>query len=385
MIIVRTPLRVSFFGGGTDHPSWFKHHGPGAVLSTSIDKYVYITLRYLPKVFDFRYRVSWRIVEQTQTIDEIQHPVVREVLRHYAPPGDMGYEIAYNADLPARSGLGSSSAFTVAALHALLQHEGKPFDKKSLAMEAIRVEQELLQEPVGSQDQTAVAFGGLNRIDFKADGDLVVAPVNVSLVRREQLERHLMMFFTGFTRDASSIEKVKTQNFSDRRGQMERLYALVEEGQNILQREGRSLNDFGGLLDEAWQQKKSLAKGVSSGPIEQLYDAAIEEGAIGGKLLGAGGGGFLLFYVPLDRQEAVRERLQSMCLDHGGYPVHVPMRLERDGSQTVLFSPDLTANYERRSIPRELFNAAIGNTRPVVTSVPVLATRPRLVGETLPS
>jgi D-glycero-alpha-D-manno-heptose-7-phosphate kinase len=383
MIIVRTPLRVSFFGGGTDHPSWFKHHGPGAVLSTSIDKYVYITLRYLPKVFDFRYRVSWRIVEQTQTIDEIQHPVVREVLRHYAPPGEVGYEIAYNADLPARSGLGSSSAFTVAALHALMQHEGKAFDKKSLALEAIRVEQDLLGEPVGSQDQTAVAFGGLNRIDFKPDGDLVVTPVNVSLVRREQLERHLMMFFTGFTRDASSIEKVKTQNFSDRRVQMERLYQLVGEGQAVLQQEGRSLNDFGGLLDEAWQQKKSLAKGVSSGPIEKLYEAATEEGAIGGKLLGAGGGGFLLFYVPLDRQEAVRQRLQGMRLEHGDFPVHVPMRLERDGSQTVLFSPDLTANYERRTVPREAFASASAN-RPAAATY-VNGQRPRLVGEQPPS
>jgi D-glycero-alpha-D-manno-heptose-7-phosphate kinase len=349
MIIVRTPLRVSFFGGGTDHPGWFKVFGPGAVLSTTIDKYVYITLRHLPNIFDYKYRVAWRMLETTNTIDEIQHPVIREVLRHYAPNDGNGYEISYNADLPARSGLGSSSAFTVSALHALLQHQQMSFTKMSLAQEAMRVEQDLLGEPVGCQDQAACAFGGLNRFEFKADGRLEVSPIRTSLYRRQMLQKHLTMYFTGFTRDAGAIEKSKVDAFGDRRTQMERLYELVSIGQDILEKEDKPLEDFGALLDDAWSQKKALSKSVSNGPIEEMYEAARAEGAIGGKLLGAGGGGFLLLFTPPERQAAVRERLEGLRLANGKAPVCVPIRLEDEGSSTVLFSPELTANYERGS------------------------------------
>lgn len=350
MIIVRTPLRISFFGGGTDHPGWFKTYGPGAVLSTTIDKYVYITLRHLPAVFDFNYRVSWRMLEQAATIAEIQHPVVRAVLTHYTDPEDAGYEIAYNADLPARSGLGSSSAFTVAALHALMRHQGKTVSKLRLAQEAIRVEQEFLQEPVGSQDQTAVAFGGLNRIDFEADGGLQVRQLELSLNRRMELEGRLMMFFTGFTRDASAIERGKVQTFGDQRERMEKLYRMVGDGEAILLDEGAPIDDFGRLLHQAWVEKRGLGSNVSSGPIDRMYDAAQAAGALGGKILGAGGGGFMLLFVPPQRQADVLSALSSLKLDEARTPIHIPFRFESDGSQVVLHQPQLTSNYERAPI-----------------------------------
>ncbi len=343
MIIVRTPLRVSFFGGGTDHPTWFKHHGPGAVLSTSIDQYVYITIRPLPPIFDFKYRVVWSRLEQCNTIDEIQHPVVREVLRHFAPDCADGYEVVYHADLPARSGLGSSSAFTVAALHAMFRYRNQDSDKMRLALEAIRVEQELLGEPVGSQDQTAVAFGGLNRIDFNADGSLLIDPIAIDPRRKAELDDRLMMFFTGFTRDAGGIEKTKIDTFRNRTAEMARLYGMVDRGRKILENPFSSLDDFGALLHEGWQYKKALSSAVSSGPIDALYAAALQAGALGGKLLGAGGGGFLLFYVPPDRQDAVKQALAGL----GAGATHVPIHMEEEGSTVVLHRPDLTMNYDR--------------------------------------
>jgi D-glycero-alpha-D-manno-heptose-7-phosphate kinase len=348
MIIVRTPLRVSFFGGGTDHPSWFNKYGPGAVLSTTIDKYVYITLRYLPPVFDFKYRLSWRIVEQKNTLDEIQHPVIREVLRHYAPNQDVGFEMAYNADLPAQSGLGSSSAFSVAALHALSAHEGLPYSKLSLAKDAIRVEQELLSEPVGSQDQTAVAFGGLNRIDFRSGEDLKVSSIEISAYRRAELEGHLMMFFTGFTREASKVESSKIASFGSRIREMERLFEHVSLGEAILRDETVPITQFGELLHDAWVQKRALSASVSNGSIDEIYDAAREAGALGGKLLGAGGGGFVLLFVPPDDQPQVYNKLVSLKLANDLSPVHVPFKFETKGSEIIMHQPDLTSNYSGR-------------------------------------
>jgi D-glycero-alpha-D-manno-heptose-7-phosphate kinase len=337
---------VSFFGGGTDHPDWYNNFGPGAVLSTTINKYVYITLRNLPAVFDYNYRIAWRIIEQARTINEIQHPVVREVLRNYGRASDPGFEISYNADLPARSGLGSSSAFTVAALHALFRHQGRPVSKSILTNEAIRVEQEFLQEPVGSQDQTAVAYGGLNRIDFSGKNGIDVCRVDVSVSRRHELQSHLMMFFTGFTRDAGSVEKKKIENFESRRGQMERMYRMVDAGEEMLLKESVPIESFGSLLHQAWVEKRSLAAGVSNGPIDEIYKAGLEAGAVGGKLLGAGGGGFLLFFVPPERQKAVAQALSSMRVEGVPSPVHVPFQLESEGSSVVLFQPELTSNYE---------------------------------------
>jgi D-glycero-alpha-D-manno-heptose-7-phosphate kinase len=346
MIIVRTPLRVSFFGGGTDHPGWFRRYGAGAVLSTSINKYVYITLRNLPNVFDFKYRIAWRMIEQAKTADDVQHPVIREIIKNYVPQDDCGLEVSYNADLPARSGLGSSSAFTVAALHALFRHQGRPVTRKGLATEAIRVEQDFLQEPVGCQDQIAVAYGGLNRIDFLHDGDFRVIPLEIGRDRRAEFGSQLMMFFTGFTRDAGSIEKDKVENFENRKEQMNALYDTVAKGERILMDQSLPLSDLGGLLHEGWMKKRSLSAGVSSGPIDAVYDAGIAAGAYGGKLLGAGGGGFMLFLAPQDRQEAIRRALAKISFEGGGSPRYIPFALEDDGSRVVLYQPELTSNYE---------------------------------------
>jgi D-glycero-alpha-D-manno-heptose-7-phosphate kinase len=336
MIIVRTPLRVSFFGGGTDHPGWFKTLGPGAVLSTSIDKYVYMTLRKLPPIFDFKYRLGWRILEQVGTIDEIQHPVVREVLRNYGHDADQGLELVYHADLPARSGLGSSSAFTVAALHALFCLQGRETCKEELAQEAIKVEQVFLNEPVGSQDQTAVAFGGLNRIDFKPDGGLVVDPIDVSPRRQAELESHLLMVFTNFTRDAGTIEQKKVENFANKSVQLNKMYEMVGKGQAILEDRSTPIGDFGRLLHEAWVSKKQLAAGVSNGPIDLAYEAALEAGALGGKLLGAGGGGFLLFFAPPEKHADVIAAVQAIEMQPGKHPVHVPFAFEKHGTSVIL-------------------------------------------------
>ncbi len=338
MIIVRTPLRISFFGGGTDHPSWFKRPAPGAVLSTSINKYIYVQLRKLPAVFDFNYRVAWGMPEEVKTIEEIQHPVVRAVLSHYGKHEESGYEVIYNADLPSRSGLGSSSAFTVSLLHAFLGDRGVLCSKRMLASEAIRVEQDYLQEPVGSQDQVAAAYGGLNRIDFEPDGDFRVTPVRISAHRRQMLEERLMMFFTGFTRAASGVEALKIKNFDERVTEMMRLYHLVDEGQRILEDDSRSLDDFGALLHEGWMQKRALTNAVSNEKIDAAYEAARAAGAIDGKLLGAGGGGFLLLYAPPERHEDVRAALSGLT--------YVPVAMEREGTSVVLYAPELDTNYQ---------------------------------------
>lgn len=338
MILVRTPLRVSFFGGGTDHPTWFEHHGPGAVLSTAINKFVYIQLRPTPAIFPFKYRVVWRQVEQVLTKEEIQHPVVRAVLQHYGADEKHGYEVVYNADLPARAGLASSSAFTVAMLHAFNSNRGRYMGPRELANEATFVEQKLLNETVGNQDQVAVAYGGLNRIDFGKGGTLDVRPADVQPQRREQLEGSLMMFFTSFTRSAGAIEEKKLENLSSKATDMKRMYEMVGEGTQILEDPGTDLDDFGRLLDETWRRKRGLASAVSNSDIDDAYTRALAAGALGGKLLGAGGGGFLLFYVPKERQQAVIRALEPFR--------HVPFQLERGGSRVVLHDSDLTSNYE---------------------------------------
>ena len=346
MIIVRAPLRVSFFGGGTDHPDWFTPTQKGAVLSTSINKYVYIQLRRIPNVFDFSYRVVWREVEQTRLISEIKHPVVKAVLSHFGEVGDPGFEVVYNADLPARSGLGSSSAFTVAMLNAFMNERGKFMSARELAQKAIFIEQDLLKEPVGCQDQVAVAVGGLNRIDFHTSQDFTVTPITVAEDRYSQLESSLMMFFTGFTRSASGIEAEKKKNFDQKTAELTRMYEMVQEGQSILQSGNADMTEFGKLLHEGWLAKRSLASSVSSNEIDEAYQAALSAGAVGGKLLGAGGGGFLLFMVSPDKRAAVLEKLKGL--------VHVPIKLSREGSKVVLYDPELSRNYETTPLTAEV-------------------------------
>lgn len=336
MIIVRSPLRVSFFGGGTDHPAWFERGESGAVLSTTIDKYVYVQLRRLPAVFDFNYRIAWGMLEEVASINEIKHPVVRCVLNQFANE-DTGYEVIYNADLPSKTGLGSSSAFTVSLLHAYFGNLGRLCSKPFLAREAIRVEQQLLLETVGCQDQIAAAHGGLNRIDFAANGEHRVKPLHISAGRRAELEGGLMMFFTGFTRSADAIEKKKVARFDDRTEELRNLYAMVDEGEQILFDTRRSMHEFGELLHQAWTIKRRLDASVSNDMIDHYYLTARQAGAIGGKLLGAGGGGFLLMYVPQDRQADVKAALSNLT--------HVPVRMEQNGTAVVLFNPDLDTNY----------------------------------------
>lgn len=349
MIITRTPLRLSFFGGGTDLPAWFMENG-GAVLATAIDKYIYIQMRYLPPIFEHNYRVAWANMEMVKAVDEIQHPVVREAIKHYWPDHAQGLDIVYNADLPARSGLGSSSAFTVAFLQAMAAMRGQMMSTKELADEAIFVEQKLLKEAVGCQDQITTAIGGFNRLDFLPGGGWRSTPMIMAQERKADLESHMMMFFTGFMRSASKIEEQKINNLDKKKQQLHRMHAMVSEAEQILAHSNDMAFDFGSLLDEAWQLKRELATSVSSGAIDDVYNAAMKAGAHGGKLLGAGGGGFMVFLVPQENRQAVREALAHL--------VQVPIRMENEGSRVVLYDPALTAGSRYDHVKPALAEAA---------------------------
>jgi D-glycero-alpha-D-manno-heptose-7-phosphate kinase len=324
MIITRTPFRISFFGGGTDFPSWYRDNG-GAVLSTTIDKYCYINCRLLPPFFSHKHRIVYSRSEQVNIIDDIQHPAVREAFRFMNVQD--GLELHHDGDLPARSGIGSSSAFTVGLLHALYGLNGKLVTKKRLALESIYIEQEMIRENVGSQDQVAVAFGGLNKILFKGDHDIEVIPITIKVQRLNDLQNHLLLFFTGLTRYASDIEKDKMHNIADKKTQLDKLSQMVDSAIDILNSEG-ALDDFGRLLHESWLIKKSLSSQVSTSRIDAIYDTALKNGALGGKLLGAGGGGFLLFYVKPEQQAKLKEKLDLL---------HVPFRFDTLGSQIIYY------------------------------------------------
>lgn len=328
MIVTRTPYRISFFGGGTDYPAWYRAHG-GAVLATTIDKYCYLSCRHLPPFFEHRFRVVWSKIEMCQQLDEIQHPAVREVLRHAGV--DRGVEIHHDGDLPARSGMGSSSAFTVGLLHALYALKGQMPSKRQLALESVFIEQERLKESVGSQDQVLAAHGGLNHIVFARDGEISVNPVTLSAELTHQLNSHLMLFYTGITRTASEVAESYLQRTEANERHMQALGDMVAEGLAILS-DGRDLARFGRLLDEAWKAKRSLSASVSTGEIDELYEQARAAGAIGGKLTGAGGGGFMLLFVEPHNRPRVRERLSGL--------LHVPFRFSFGGSQVVFFDPE---------------------------------------------
>lgn len=329
MIITRTPFRISFFGGGTDYPTWFKEHG-GAVLSTTIDKYCYISVRKLPPFFDHKHRVVYSKIENVKEIREIEHPSVRAVLNWL--DWEYGLEIHHDGDLPARSGLGSSSAFTVGLIHALSGLRGRHITSSDLASSAIHVEQNLIQEAVGSQDQIAAAIGGLNRIEFRRDGSFEALPVVISENRKRQLLSHLQLFFTGHVRFASEIASSKIRNMSNKKQELSRMREMVDEALEILNSSVIDIKDFGKLLHESWLLKRGLSSKVSNEQIDQLYQSALECGAIGGKILGAGGGGFLLLFVPPERQNDVRKKLRQL--------VHVPFCFEYGGSRLVVFQPD---------------------------------------------
>jgi D-glycero-alpha-D-manno-heptose-7-phosphate kinase len=325
MVISRTPYRISFFGGGTDYPAWYRQHG-GCVLAGTINKYCYLTCRYLPPFFEHRTRVMYSIIEMCQTVDEIQHPSVRETLRYLKI--DRGMEIHHDGDLPSRSGMGSSSSFTVGLLHALYALKGHIVNKKQLAAESIHLEQEVLKETVGSQDQVCAAYGGVNRISFLQNGDFSVQPLTLSHARLQELSSHLMLFYTGIKRTASGIAASYVENMEARSALLRKMQEYVDQSCAILG-SNQDLNAFGELLHQAWLAKRSLSDMVSNARVDALYEAARSAGALGGKLLGAGGGGFLLFFVPPERQPKVRQQLSRL--------IHVPFTFEFSGSQILFF------------------------------------------------
>lgn len=326
MVISRTPFRISFFGGGTDYPCWYKNN-LGAVLSTTIDKYCYVTCRRLPPFFEYKHRIVYSKYEHVSKINDIIHPAVREVFRFMKIKD--GLEMHHDGDLPARSGLGSSSSFTVGLLHALYALKSKMVTKKRLALEAIHIEQEMIKESVGSQDQVIVAFGGLNKIDFNGNHNIEVRPVIINPNRRQELEDHLQLFFTGFSRIASDIAQDKIAQIPRKSKELNELKDMVDEAVDILTGT-RTLDGFGKMLHESWKIKKSLSKKVSTGPIDCIYEKAIASGAIGGKLLGAGGGGFILFFVKPERREVLKKSLSHL--------LHVPFHFENTGSQIIYYS-----------------------------------------------
>jgi len=325
MIISRTPFRLSLFGGGTDYPGWYREHG-GAVLGVTIDKYCYITCRYLPPFFEHRFCLIYSKMEFCQSVDEIKHPAVREVLKFMNI--DRGLEIHHDSDLPARSGMGSSSAFTVGLLHALYALTGRMASRQRLALESVHLEQEILKETVGSQDQVLAAYGGANHILFCPDGEISVRPVTIGRDRLRELNGHLMLFYTGIKRTASTVAETYVNGIDRHAQQLRLMRRLVDEALELLA-SGRDLTAFGELLHEAWQAKRSLSSSVSNQDVDDLYAAARAAGALGGKLTGAGGGGFLLLFVPPDRQAAVRAALDGL--------LHVPFNFEFSGSQ-ILFA-----------------------------------------------
>ncbi len=336
MIISRTPFRISFFGGGTDYPSWYRAHG-GAVLATTIDKYCYLTCRRLPPFFEHRFRIVYSQMENRQTVADIVHPGVRETLRHLGI--DEGLEIHHDADLPARSGLGSSSSFTVGLLHALYGLTGRMPSKRQLAAEAIHIEQDLIGDTVGAQDQVLAAHGGLNHVRFLPSGEIAVEPLTLSPARIAELDDHLMLFYTGIQRTASTVAQTYVRDVESKERQLRALGLLVDRGIAVLGG-GDDITAFGALLHEAWQVKRGLSASVSTPHIEDIYEAARSAGAVGGKLLGAGGGGFMVFFVPPDRQPTVRQALRGL--------IHVPFHFESSGSQIVFFDPQEEYTAEER-------------------------------------
>jgi D-glycero-alpha-D-manno-heptose-7-phosphate kinase len=329
MIITKTPFRISFFGGGTDYPSWFRENG-GQVLVTTFDKYCYISCRKLPPFFPHRFRVVYSKIEVAKLPSEIEHPSVKAVLTWANI--NQGLEIHHDGDLPARSGLGSSSSFTVGLLHAIAAMNGRLVSKLELAKDAIHIEQNVIGENVGSQDQIATALGGFNHIQFNKNGTFSVTPVVLSQARLESLQQHLMLFFSGVSRIASEVAASTINNMACKATQLNRMSELAVEGLEILQSEKIPLSEFGKLLNEGWELKKQLSDSVSTKLIDNLYSKALKSGAVGGKLLGAGGGGFLLLFVEPDKQEQVKRALESF--------VHVPFRFENSGSQIALYQPE---------------------------------------------
>lgn len=327
MVISQTPFRMSFFGGGTDMESFFREYG-GKVLSTTFDKYCYVNVRHLPRFFDYSTELSYSKIERVTDVEDICHPAIRNAMKLL----DMHeLRLTYEADLPARSGLGTSSSFAVGMLNAFYALKGKYADKKKLADEAIYLERELCKEAGGWQDQIAASYGGFNRIEFSEDG-YEVFPVIISRDRKQQLNDNLMMFFTGFTRFSAEIQKSAQLSAKDKTAQLLEMLSLVTEAERVLVDRESSLDEFGRLLNHTWNLKRQTSDKISTEGIDLLYEAALKAGALGGKLLGAGGGGFFVFYVEPDKQKRVKEAMQSI--------LHVPFQFEDGGTRIIHYTPE---------------------------------------------
>ena len=328
MIITKTPFRMSFFGGGTDIPNFFNEHG-GAVLSTTFDKYCYVNVRHLPPFFEYRTELMYSKIERVKDIKDIIHPAIRNAMKML----DMyDLRLTYEADLPARSGLGTSSSFAVGMLQAFHTLKGNKYvDKKKLADEAIYLERQLCKEVGGWQDQIAASFGGFNRINFNSDG-YKVSPLIISAERKKKLNQNLMMFFTGFTRFSSDIQIENEIGKYDKVAHLKEMYQLVNEAERVLIDKNVNLDEFGKLLDYTWKLKRQTGKAVSTNSIDILYRKGIEAGALGGKLLGAGGGGFLIFYVQPEHQKNVREAMEDL--------MYIPFKFENNGTQVIHYTPE---------------------------------------------
>lgn len=327
MIITKTPFHMSFFGGGTDMENFFRENG-GAVLSTTFDKYCYVNVRHLPRFFDYSTEISYSKTERVTDIDMIQHPAIRNAMKML----DMHeIRLTYEADLPARSGLGTSSSFAVGMLNAFYALKGKYADKKKLADEAIYLERELCKEAGGWQDQIAASFGGFNRINFSDEG-YEVLPVIISPERKRKLNQNLMMFFTGFTRFSSDVQKANTIGKGDKTKQLKEMLLLVDEAEKVLTDRQTDLNEFGRMLDHTWKLKRQTGNAVSTSDIDLLYEKGMKAGALGGKLLGAGGGGFLVFYVEPDKQDNVKNAMDNL--------LHIPFQFEDGGTQVIHYTPE---------------------------------------------
>ena len=328
MIITKTPFRMSFFGGGTDMENFFLENG-GAVLSTTFDKYCYVNVRHLPRFFDYSTELSYSKTERVTSVEDIQHPAIRNAMKML----DMHeIRLTYEADLPARSGLGTSSSFAVGMLNAFYCLKGKYADKKKLADEAIHLERILCAEAGGWQDQIAASFGGMNRIDFNKDGSYDVRPIIIHPDRKKQLNDSLLMFFTGFTRFSSEMQKANATGYAEKIAQLKQMYALVDEAERILEDKHCDLDDFGRLLDQTWRLKRQTGGAITTNSIDALYEKGISAGALGGKLLGAGGGGFLVFYVQPDKKQAVMDAMNGL--------LYVPFKFEDGGTQVIHYTPE---------------------------------------------
>ena len=328
MIITKTPFRMSFFGGGTDMESFFREYG-GAVLSTTFDKYCYVTVRHLPRFFDYSTEISYSKTERVKAIEEIEHPAVRNAMKML----DMHeIRLTYEADLPARSGLGTSSSFAVGMLNAFYALKGKYANKQKLADEAIYLERELCGEAGGWQDQIAASFGGMNRIEFNRDGTYDVRPIIIHPDRKKQLNDNLVMFFTGFTRFSSDMQKANAVGYTEKIKQLLEMYGLVNDAEAVLEDKNADLDDFGKLLDMTWRLKRQTGGAITTNSIDVLYERGIAAGALGGKLLGAGGGGFLVFYAQPDKKEAIMKEMKDL--------LYVPFKFEDGGTRVIHYTPE---------------------------------------------